>query len=525
MQDIADSRAALDPASDAADGGVRAGGGAREPGGATRLRAVPGRGQVAGAAALTLVAWGATRDRWLGGLIATALILVAISLGPLGGVWQMGRDLLGGSGAIVLLGLVLIAILALPAYLVVRARRGAPAIRHRATSVLNLLTAVLLAVVVISRIGPDLPGALANLTTKQPTVEVNPPAAELPDIYMILMDGYPRTDMLASRLGIDNSAFLEELRGLGFEVAPESRSNYTFTQVTLASMFQMRHLEDVPELAPLIGTGGAHVSALRDAMTQGPVWAALHAAGYEVVVSLPGYEHVALRAPADRVLDHGELNDLERELLARTWLLDLLTPVLPDIFAGPQHDRILHGFDDLERLAAEHRDEPRFAWVHIPAPHLPLVVDAEGGVLPLEPRRFDPPTVEGFGMTDAQLHAAYGAELAYLDERLLSAVRAIQASADDGRPDPVIVIFSDHGYYYDPEDLPARFGNFLAASTPGAPDLLDGSPTPVNFFPLLLNRYLGTDFALSEDRFFVSRGTQALLELQEVPDPGPSFSP
>ena len=97
----------------------------------------------AGAAALTLVAWGATRDRWLGGLIATALILVAISLGPLGGVWQMGRDLLGGSGAIVLLGLVLIAILAVPAYLVVRARRGAPLIRHRATSALNLLTAVL----------------------------------------------------------------------------------------------------------------------------------------------------------------------------------------------------------------------------------------------------------------------------------------------------------------------------------------------------------------------------------------------
>jgi hypothetical protein len=289
-------------------------------------------------------------------------------------------------------------------------------------------------------------------------------------------------------------------------------------------MFQMRHLEEMPELAPLIGTGGAHVSALRDAMTQGPVWGALDAAGYEVVVSLPGYEHVALRSVADRILDHGELNDLERSLLAGTWLLDLMTPFLPDIFAGPQHDRVLNGFEDLGRLAgeSESRRNPLFAWVHIPAPHLPLVIDAKGGVLPLEPRRFDPPTVEGFGMTDAQLHAAYRDELSYLDERLLTAVRAIQASTTEGGPDPVIVIFSDHGYYYDAEDLPARFGNFLAASTPGAPDLLSGSPTPINLFPLLLNRYLGTEFDLSEDRFFVSGGTRRLLELVEIEDPDAS---
>jgi hypothetical protein len=485
-----------------------------EPPGFARSLAVA----VAAAAALTLLAWGLTRDRWLGGLIATGLILAAVSLGPLGSLWQIGRDLLGGNGAIVLLGVALVVILAGPAYLLVRARRGGSPIRRPATSVLNRLAGVLLVVVVISHAAPDLPSAVANLTRNKATVEVNPPEAELPDIYMVLMDGYPRTDMLASRLGIDNSKFLGELRGLGFEVAPASRSNHVFTQVTLASMFQMRHLEEVPELAPLIGTGGAHVSALRDAMTQGPVWAALHAAGYEVVVSLPGYEHVALRAVADRVLDHGELNDLERSLLAGTWLLDLMTPFLPDIFAGPQHDRVLNGFEDLERLAGESRTEPLFAWVHIPAPHLPLVVDRDGGVLPLEARRFDPPTVEGFGMTDAQLHAAYGDELSYLDERLLSAVRAIQGSAADGRPDPVIVIFSDHGYYYDPEDLPARFGNFLAASTPGALGLTSGSPTPINLFPLLLNRYLGTDFALSEDRFFTSRGTQALLDLTEVGD-------
>jgi sulfatase-like protein len=492
-----------------------------EPPGFVRSLAVAG----GGATLLNLAAWGATRDRWLGGLIATGLILAMLSLGPLGAAFQLGRDLLGPSGAIGLFGLAVVVALAVPAYVGVRARRGGALLRRQATSVLNQFSALLVAVVLLVHVVPGVPDALADLTRTKPTVAVNPPDGQLPDIYMILMDGYPRTDILSSRLGIDNSAFLGQLGGLGFEVAPASRSNYTFTQVTLASMFQMRHIEQMAALAPLMGTGGAHLKALRHAMTGGPVWAALHAAGYEVVVSLPGYEHVALRSVADRVLDHGELTDVERDLLARTWLLDLVTPAVPEIFAGPQHDRILHGFDDLERLAGESRSKPIFTWMHVPAPHLPLVVDRSGGTLPLEPRRFDPPTVEGFGMTDAQLHAAYGDELSYLDQRLMSAVHTIQASATDRRPDPVIVIFSDHGYYYDPADLPARFGSFLAASTPGAPGLLSGSPTPVNLFPLLLNRYLGTDFPTSEDRFFVSKGTQALLDLTEVSDSQTGGSP
>jgi hypothetical protein len=477
------------------------------------------------ATALTLLAWALTRDRWLGGLIATGLILAALSFRPLAAAWAIGRDTIGPGGAVVVLGLALVLALAVPAWLLVRARHGAAPIRGPATSVLNRLSAVLVIVVVIWRVVPDVPGAVADLTRARPTVEVAPPNEALPDIYMILMDGYPRTDVLATRLEIDNSAFLDELRGLGFEVATASRSNYTFTQMTLATMFQMRHVDAIPTLAGLIGTSGAHASALRNAMIGGPVWAALRVAGYRIVVSHPGYEHAALRGPADRFLDHGELTDLERDLLARTWLLDLLAVPLPDIFAGPQHDRILNGFEDLAELAREEHTQPIFTWMHIPAPHLPLVLDAGGGTLPLEPRRFDPPTVEGFGMTDAQLHAAYGAELSYLDDRLLAVIRTIRASTADGRPEPVIVIFSDHGYYYDPADLQARFGNFLAASTPGAPGLLGGSPTAVNYFPLLLNRYLGTEFALSEDRYFVSGGTRRLLEMVEIEDPDASASP
>jgi hypothetical protein len=273
----------------------------------------------------------------------------------------------------------------------------------------------------------------------------------------------------------------------------------------------------VPELAPLIGTPGWHVNALRNALIDSPAFATLRAGGYRIVVTQPGYEHVALRNAADQVLEHGEMNDLERDVLKRTWLLDPLGALIPTFFTGPPRDRVVHAFDDLVHLAGEDQAQPTFTWLHVPAPHLPLALDADGHALPLDPRRFDASDVAGFGMTDAQFANAYADELRYLNDRVLDAVRALEASP--GRPEPVIVIMSDHGYTYDLDDVQARLGNFFAAFTPGAPGLLADAPTPVNLMPILFNRFLGTDYPMSADRYFLSPGGTQMLQLTEVPDP------
>ena len=302
------------------------------------------------AVGLTLVGWALTRDRWLGGLIATSLILASISLLPIFFAWEALEVTFGpGGGLAAFAGLVAI-LVALPGIQLIRARRGGRLLRGPATSVLNRLAGVLVIVVIIFYAGPDLPRTVERALRAPDPVAVAP-AAELPDIYVILVDGYPRADVLLRLFGIDNGPFVEELQGLGFDVAPRSHSNYVLTQLTLASMFQMRHLDQVPSLAPLVGVPGGHVNELRDAMVQGKAFTALHAAGYQVVVTLPGYEAVALRGVADRVLEHGEMNDLERDVLKRTWLLDPLALALPGIYTYPQRDRIVHGFDDLEGLA------------------------------------------------------------------------------------------------------------------------------------------------------------------------------
>ena len=468
---------------------------------------------VAVAVVLTLVCWAVARDRWLGGLLATTLVVAGVSLLPIYFTWEALHAIVGPGATAVVLALGLATLVALPGVQLIRARRGRRLLRKPATSVLNQLAAVLVVVVVVFYAGPDMPTTVSSALRTPEPVEVATPVAELPDIYVILVDGYPRADVLDRLFGIDNSPFIDELTARGFDVAERSHSNYVFTQLTLASMFQMRHLDAVPEIAPLIGVTGGHVNPLRNALSEGEAFAALHAAGYEVVATNPGYEAVVLRGVADRVLDHGEMNDLERDVLKRTWLLDPLGWLMPGIFTFPQRDRILNQFDDLGTLATETRSAPIFAWIHIPAPHLPLVLDAQGGPLVLDPRKFDPPTVEGFGYTDAE----YAAELSYLNRRLLASVALLQSS--NQRPDPVIIVMSDHGYYYDPADLQARFGNFLAASTPQLPGLLAEGPSLVNVMPILLNGYLGTDFPRSPDRYFTSPGIRALLELTEVPDP------
>ncbi|MEX0709812.1 MAG: hypothetical protein WD116_01250 [Chloroflexota bacterium] len=468
---------------------------------------------------LTLAAWGITRDRCIGGLVATTLVLATISIIPLYFAWSALQSAFGPTPALATFGVVLFLSIALPAVQRVRVQRGASPMRGPATSVLNRFAAVLVVVVVAFHAGPDLPGAVANALGPRETVTVAP-VSDLPDMYVLLLDGYPRADVLERRFGIDNSAFLAELGDLGFDVATDSHSNYDFTQLTMASMFQMRHLEDVDGLRALIGVPGGHVNALRNALIDSPGFATLEAAGYQIVVTQPGYDHVALRGVADRVLEHGEMNDLERDVLKRTWLLDPLGALMPTFFTGPPRDRVVHAFDDLSEVVQDGSAKPVFAWVHVPAPHLPLVLDADGRALELDPRRFDGYDASGFGMTDAEFAAAYADEITYLNARVIGAARALSSAL--GRPDPVIVIMSDHGYATAVADGPARLSNLFAAYTPRAPGLLADARTPVNLMAILFNRFLGTEFPLSADRYFLSPSITEVLELTEVHVPDPA---
>jgi hypothetical protein len=72
------------------------------------------------------------------------------------------------------------------------------------------------------------------------TVRLNP--TNLPDIYYIILDGYPREDILQQTFGLDNSQFITWLEAKGFYVAECSQSNYSHTAPSMAATFNLTYL-------------------------------------------------------------------------------------------------------------------------------------------------------------------------------------------------------------------------------------------------------------------------------------------
>ena len=462
------------------------------------------------AAAMTAIAWVATRHRSAAGLLATIALLAVASRDVLASLATALRDTFGPSGAVVAsAGLVFlmaaIAVAAVPALW-----RG----RHRwlepTTRFLNIASVVLLLLVA----WPALVAAPAWFTRPQPTAAE--PERELPDIYVFVLDGYARSDELQRQFGIDNASFLTGLAARGFDVADDNHSNYTYTVLTFASLFGLQYLTADRDA---VFTDDQLRAGLRDALHDGAGITALRAAGYTIVASAAGWEHVALRDGADRYLDRPELTDLERTLLQKTWVPDL-SPVVPgDLFFADLHRRVTGVLGDASDLAAARRDRPMFAFIHVPAPHLPMAFGPVGGPAPFTSRQYGAGRPSEFGLTDDAYASAYAASVEGLNEAILESIDRIIANS--ARP-PVVVLMSDHGYNGDsPTHGESMLRSLFAASTPGAPGLLDPAPTPVNMLGILLEHYAGANLGpLLPDRFFLTQldGSQVTITETEVTD-------
>ena len=65
---------------------------------------------------------------------------------------------------------------------------------------------------------------------------------DMPDIYVIVLDTYMRSDALKQDLGYDNSPFIDQLTQMGFYVAGCSRPNYTFTYASISALLNMKYI-------------------------------------------------------------------------------------------------------------------------------------------------------------------------------------------------------------------------------------------------------------------------------------------
>jgi hypothetical protein len=454
------------------------------------------------AGALWLLGTAVLRDRWRGSLFASAVLgLFASKQGLIAIERAAGQQPVV---ATVLLGAVF-GIALILGRMWVQGRLPTAADTSR---VVNALSALLLIVAGGTAFVNGLGSVVAQdlLLARTP---IGQASASQRDIYVLILDAYPGASVAQSVFGVRDGSFERALESREFHVAQDSRSNYWFTSLSLASMVYGAHPFDVPALRPMTSGERPARPGWRLAMDHNPMFDRVRDHGYTILATSPGWEDVSMRS-ADVWLDGGSANEFEVAVLRSTYLGELVDWLFPTFFEDQLRARIDSSLDAVRDIALDRTArEPIFVWAHVPAPHAPLVVDADGVTLdwPGVDRLYGI-TVEQMGLSPSEYIARFRGQLDYVNERVLGIVDTIAESSGDA----VIIIMSDHGPG-NPSDLvngeidvSARLRNFFAARTPGASNPFPDRVTPVNVLTILMNASFGLELDPAEDASY--RSTQ-----------------
>jgi hypothetical protein len=456
-------------------------------------------------------------------LIITTLAVVAI----VGIVWVVSRrrplpSLIAG----ILVLLFLKAWPLLGAVLAITAWRGAVWVIRRSkgeaplpvpgavqvTRLANAFALVVLAVVLVSLIPRGVIGFMPATATRGPL------PATAPNIYFVLLDGYPREDSLQA-LGIDNRAFIGELEERGFATATASHTNYHRTQLTLISMFNGQYVAALPELANHPNDRAAELRLLNRALGGTRLLDDLRRHGYTIIESPSAYGATTVFT-ADVLMSPGGFNHFDHLIVARTFLGDLLSILSPGLVDGWLRGAVLAPMEDAASIAAGDYWGPHFMLAHVLSPHVPFLFDATGA---------DPHVQACYaagcaiwtaerkvlGLSAADYARLLEGQIRFLNGKVLEMVDHL--TADD--PNAVIVLFGDHGMRFDTGVSTEYFRNFFAARTPGHPGLLPDDISPVNVLSMVENAYLGTDLPVRDYEAWESEDNFVLRLVRWLPDP------
>lgn len=352
-----------------------------------------------------------------------------------------------------------------------------------ATQILNLvilaLTGFQLVRIAVYQMNEGI--ALAQTAEAAPTTFLKPADSDqLPDVYFIILDKYGRSDTLLNTYSYDNSEFIAGLEDLGFWVADCSRSNYSFTVMSLASQLNLAYIEDLTD-DPSLKTTSALIQ-------NNAVHQAFEEIGYTTVAFDMGFSWGNFKS-SDYYME-GYPKNIETWNLDPFELLYLKSTLGILVFEGGTDLGEQVTLSDLEQKAEKNRlilellpeipqmSGPTFVHAHIISPHAPYIFNADGT---LNPDAEDTPASEG-----------YPAQLAYLEPRILDDVAQIIA---DSKVPPIIIIEGDHGFGKN-----YVTSNLLALYLPGYDkSTLDSHMTLVNVFPIIFNAYFGTDISYLPD--------------------------
>ena len=378
------------------------------------------------------------------------------------------------------------------------------------------LTGLLLTGFLGARVVADQLRARSQLETSSLVSELSQPIRPAPvarlaqekaarDIYLVVLDEYANSAVLAERFGFDNHVFEDSLRKLGFTIPRLVRSNYVHTLLSIPSLLNYSHLSS---LGTELGPQATDPTVPNHLVENNRTAAFLKSQGHRFVF-YPSQWWISTRhnRNADSEFRVWSGFDLAREAtrsdLRRAFVSSTpLTLLQNDDRHDAEHvERTLAG---LEELPADSR--PTFAFAHLLNPHYPYVFNLDAGCRPYAAR---PRASWGQGR-----EKAYLAQVQCLNNLLLGTVTELLQRSS---PSPVILLVGDHGTnslgYSDaksaqdvsPAQARERFGAFGAFYLPpgGSPVLAD-SVTLVSILPRVLNHYFDAGIGVPPDSLYMS---------------------
>jgi hypothetical protein len=367
-----------------------------------------------------------------------------------------------------------------------------------------------------------------TLTLDRSPVDVphTPPARARPDVYVLILDGYARADVLREYYGFENG-LIGHLRSAGFFIAERASSNYGQTAQSLASSLNLEYLP------ALIASTTSAVRARRgfgELIAKNRTFEAFAAAGYRIRAYASEYGMIRPEPADERPHPFVYLTDFEYSMYEASILpqLSVALGYPPGWTPMALHRRqVTWTLDHLERELPATDDAPTLVFAHLLIPHPPFAFDADGAArasrLPANLTDGDHWRINARS-TGERYETGYVDAIKFLNSRLVRIVERVRNRLDGRRT--IVYLQADHGpgsrlTWEDPDstDFRERLGIMLAIRFP------DGDPgavaypslTPINGFRILLNSALSTRLPLLEDRSYFSRWRQP-FEFIDVTD-------
>ena len=345
---------------------------------------------------------------------------------------------------------------------------------------------------------------------------------DMPDIYVIVLDTYMRSDALKQDLGYDNSPFIQQLTQLGFYVAPCSHPNYTFTYASISALLNMRYIPKayVNDVWSEFSNTGFWSILKNDEVRQ-----QLKSIGYKMVAFQEEYPLlefddsnvvIGTNIPGISSSDLYPFEVMYRQSTAAIILTALdprgtVTGFLQQYFfqknanelnlsglTGANKDfvkthiistlYILDHITDVPAIAG-----PKFTYIHLFIPHYPYVFSPDGQIM-TDPGYYSGD--RGSAINDDYENRGYVDQVQYIDKRIVPILQTVIKKSNNP---PIIILMGDHGLRDE-----NRRTDLLAYFLPNKGSTkLYPTISPVNSFRLIFNEYFGGNYPLLPDLTYI----------------------